>query len=123
MSAPGAVRLLACGGRDYRGAAARQHVFETLAAIDAKVGIDVLIEGGAQGADRLARVWAELHGKPVMEFPANWSYHGKAAGPMRNAAMLKFGLPDIVVAFPGGAGTANMVAQARDAGVRVVDRA
>jgi UDP-N-acetylmuramoylalanine-D-glutamate ligase len=33
--------------------------------------------------------------------------------------MLKEGRPDLVVAFPGGKGTANMVAQARAAGIRV----
>ena len=39
---------------------------------------------------------------------------------MRNARMLAEGKPDLVVAFPGGRGTADMVAQARKAGVRVV---
>ena len=33
--------------------------------------------------------------------------------------MLAEGKPDLVVAFPGGAGTANMIEQARAAGVRV----
>ena len=31
------------------------------------------------------------------------------------------GKPDLVVAFPGGAGTLNMVMQARKAGVRVIE--
>ena len=34
--------------------------------------------------------------------------------------MLDHGKPDIVVAFPGGRGTADMVKRAEDAGVRVI---
>lgn len=44
---------------------------------------------------------------------ADWKKHGKAAGPIRNGIMLRDGKPDMVVAFPGGRGTANMVDQAR----------
>jgi hypothetical protein len=43
-----------------------------------------------------------------------------AAGPIRNARMLEEGKPDIVIAFPGGRGTANMIEQAHAAGVEVV---
>jgi hypothetical protein len=35
--------------------------------------------------------------------------------------MLVEGKPDFVVAFPGGRGTANMIMQARQAGVPVVE--
>lgn len=45
---------------------------------------------------------------------------GRAAGPMRNKQMLEEGKPDLVVAFPGGAGTENMVKQAKAAGIRVL---
>jgi len=54
-----------------------------------------------------------------MPFPADWSRHGKSAGPIRNRQMLIEGRPDIVVAFPGGKGTANMIKQAVEAGVKV----
>lgn len=33
--------------------------------------------------------------------------------------MLRDGKPDIVIAFPGGRGTADMICQARAAGIRV----
>ena len=46
--------------------------------------------------------------------------HGAAAGPVRNGEMLSRGKPDVVIAFPGGRGTANMCEQAMTAGVRVV---
>jgi hypothetical protein len=34
--------------------------------------------------------------------------------------MIDEGKPDLVVAFEGGKGTANMIAQATDAGIRVL---
>jgi hypothetical protein len=49
---------------------------------------------------------------PVIEFPANWKVYGRAAGPIRNMKMLLEGKPDLVVAFPGGIGTADMVKKA-----------
>ena len=55
-----------------------------------------------------------------LAFPAEWKKHGKAAGPIRNRKMLQDGKPDLVLAFPGGRGTANMVELATDAGIRVM---
>lgn len=52
---------------------------------------------------------------------ADWSKYGKAAGPMRNQKMLDEYKPDLVVALPGGRGTADMVSRARVAGVEVIE--
>lgn len=108
--------LLVCGGRDF---ADWQLLKRTLAGIHSATPIDCLIHGGAKGADYLAGAWATNEGIPIMEFPANWQVYRKRAGPMRNAWMLKFGRPDLVVAFPGGRGTMNMVEQASRAKVEV----
>ena len=59
------------------------------------------------------------HGIDVNAKPADWKRHGRAAGPIRNGEMLK-DRPDLVVAFPGGKGTANMVTQATNAGIEIV---
>ncbi len=53
--------------------------------------------------------------------PAEWSKYGRRAGPIRNKQMLDVGKPHLVVAFPGGAGTANMVKQAKAAGVPIIN--
>ena len=37
------------------------------------------------------------------------------------ARMLEEGRPDLVIAFPGGRGTADLVARARRAGVEVME--
>lgn len=110
------MRLLVCGGRDYTNRAAVQHALST---VHARSRITLVIEGGARGADRLAREWAQMNDVPYNTYPADWNRYGNAAGPVRNARMLREGQPQGVVAFPGGTGTADMVAQAERAGVKV----
>lgn len=110
------MRVLVCGGRDYRDS---YTLGAWLYGIHQDAGIDVIIEGGATGADELARRFAEWAGIRCETYPADWSM-GKQAGPIRNRQMLEEGRPDLVLAFCGGRGTENMVRQAERAGVRVV---
>lgn len=81
----------------------------------------VIIEGGAPGADFLARVWAKWMYVKFEEYPADWDKYGKAAGPIRNKQMLDEGKPDLVVAFlaKDSVGTKNMIEQAEKAGIPV----
>jgi hypothetical protein len=83
---------------------------------------ELVIAGGARGADTLAVQEARARKPPipVRVYPADWRRHGKAAGPIRNQQMLDEGAPDLVLAFPGGGGTADMVRRARRAGLEVV---
>jgi hypothetical protein len=78
-----------------------------------------IIHGAAKGADLNAHVWAMHQGCKVEQYPANWKAHGRRAGYLRNKQMLEEGKPDLVIAFPGGKGTANMVKLAKEAGVPV----
>jgi hypothetical protein len=112
-------RVLVCGGRRFDDVS---QLTRTLNAGHTRSPIGVLIHGGARGADRLAGAWAEARGIPVEVFPVlpdDWERLGLRAGPLRNARMLDEGRPDIVVAFPGGAGTADMIAQATARGFNV----
>lgn len=111
------MKLLVCGGRDYDNC---DLVFSTLDRINKQRGISMLIEGGANGADTLCRMWARNRGILCATVPAVWDKRGRAAGPIRNAAMLTLG-PDGVLAFRGGSGTENMKQLARDAGVTVME--
>ena len=108
------MRVLVCGGRDYHD---MNYVDEVLSEIQPTV----IIEGGARGADFLAANWARsnLSADALVTFTADWDAHGKAAGPIRNQKMLVEGKPDLVVAFPGGKGTADMISRAIRAGVPV----
>ena len=73
-----------------------------------------IISGGADGADKLAEDWAVINYCQWKTFPADWRRYGKAAGPIRNQQMIDKGKPDLVVAFPGGRGTANMIMLAKE---------
>jgi hypothetical protein len=109
------VKVIVCGGRDYWN---RDHVFAALDRLLRLRGIDLLIQGGATGADALAKQWCELRGVKCKTCPADWGRLGKRAGYVRNRYMLTF-MPDGVVAFPGGRGTADMCRAAEESGVKV----
>lgn len=112
------MRVLVCGGRGFSDC---QSVFDTLDNLARKEIVDCIIEGDAPGADRIAGAWAKRRRVDLRLFPAEWQKHGKAAGPIRNQRMLEVGKPDLVVAFPGGSGTADMVRRARAADVEVIE--
>jgi YspA, cpYpsA-related SLOG family len=109
-------KVLVCGGRDYTNIC---KVYDTLNSLSVYGQIVEVIEGGATGADAWAGNWAEQKKIKHTVFLADWEKHGKNAGPIRNRQMLEEGKPDLVIAFPGGKGTANMVKLAKDAGVQV----
>lgn len=112
------MRVLVCGGRDYNDF---DCVWDTLTALHQNDGpITCIIHGAAIGADTLGRQWAEANNIPHIPFPADWKRYDKMAGRVRNGQMLREGKPDLVVAFPGEDGTANMMKQARDAKVTVI---
>ena len=108
------MRLLVCGGRDYSD---RQRVIAELL----RLNPEVVITGGARGADSIAAEVALDSGTPTIIMPAPWNRHGRGAGAVRNAWMLKYASPDRVLAFPGGNGTADMVRRARAAGIAVTE--
>jgi predicted Rossmann-fold nucleotide-binding protein len=128
---------LVCGGRNYgeipdgcpadqihhHADKAGREVFllrETLGHLFDERKVSTVITGGARGADSHAFRFARQQGRHTLVFKADWSL-GKRAGPLRNQKMIDEGRPDLVVAFPGGAGTADMIAKARAAGVEVVE--
>lgn len=108
------MRVLVCGGRDFSD---RNLVARTLAPYKRA---ELIIDGAANGADQLASEWAEVFGVPNLRFPADWRKHGRAAGPLRNQRMIDEGRPDLVVAFPGGRGTADMIRRAEQAGIEII---
>ena len=103
---------LVTGGRDYGDAFRLAFVLD-----HAKP--TMIIEGGQTGADLLAQRWARRRGVHVAEVAAQWKVIDNA-GPRRNEAMLALN-PKVVIAFPGGIGTADMVSRAVDRGIRVVE--
>lgn len=106
------MRVLVCGGRDYKN---KTHLFNVLDAVHQEQPITLIIEGECPrgGADQLAALWASSRKVELLPMPADWGRYGPAAGPIRNTQMLIEGRPELVVFFPGGNGTKDMVEKAR----------
>lgn len=84
-------------------------------------GLDVLVDGkcpstrGGLSVDECAHRWAERKELATVRCPADWGRHRGAAGPIRNGEMgdrLLIARAQrrrvVVLAFPGGDGTASM---------------
>jgi len=124
------MRVLVCGGRTFSDLSKKKRgtpewdkadrervfIFDTLdrLAIEANENLTI-ISGKAKGADTSAAAYARITWRGLEEYPADWENLGPAAGPIRNKQMIDEGRPDLVVAFPGGNGTADMVNKAKKA--------
>jgi hypothetical protein len=104
------MRILVCGGRWYNNYPLVSEVLYDYIDI-----VSCIIHGGAKGADNLAGLWAKANDILVEEYKADWNRYGKRAGYLRNKQMI-----DIVIAFPGGKGTANMVKLSREARIQTL---
>lgn len=113
------IRILICGDRNWGDGEMIEEALKRLPKPP-----DVVINGGARGADSLARLKAEALGIPVLTYYAQWQTYGRAAGPIRNKQMLDQGKPTHVWAFHDdiehSKGTKDMVTRAREARVPVV---
>jgi len=110
------MKVIVCGGRDFRSPA---QVWRELDRLHAELGFTELMQGGARGVDTFAKEWART--KPEITrwvCNADWKTYGRSAGAIRNSKMLLW-KPDLVIAFPGGIGTKDMTHKAEAAGVPV----
>jgi predicted Rossmann-fold nucleotide-binding protein len=116
--------IAAGGGRDL--AWPQQRIAAELLARTGGRPVHLLLHGGARGADAAIGRAAQQLGWASLVMPAQWQRHGRAAGPIRNRELLEQAISRaeahsspgyqasvLVVAFPGGAGTASLVQQAR----------
>lgn len=111
------MRAIVCGGRDYHDGPRFLAEMDRLHAIQP---FTCIIEGGALGADLYACNWAKMKGVAHEQYKAKWGRYKNGAGPIRNLEMILKGKPDMVVAFPGGRGTADMISQAELRGITVL---
>lgn len=109
-------RVLMCGCRDWTDVESVYDAFDILGP-----GPHVVIQGGAPGADAIADRIAIERGHERVEFRADWDKHGRAAGPIRNQAMIEIGHPTLVFAFWDGSskGTLDMIKRSVKAGLIV----
>jgi hypothetical protein len=111
------MRIAVTGGRRHTNF---KKVVETLDELHSQNRITVLAHGDATGADTLCARWARVHGVSAHRYDAEWNKYRQGAGPKRNEKMLKDEKPDLLVAFPGGKGTANCIKIAESLGIQVM---
>lgn len=127
------MKLIIAGGRDYE---LDGRDMANLTLLHRRETVTEVVSGKCPtGVDACGEYWAELEGIPVKGFPAKWSdltapgavirtrrdgtKYNANAGPIRNAEMADYA--DALAVFPGGRGTASMIAEAKKRGLRVFD--
>ena len=77
-----------------------------------------VICGGAAGVDTLGAKWANEHQVPLQYFLADWTTHGRAAGPIRNTEMA-LAADALVLVWDGKSrGSADMLNKATAKGLK-----
>lgn len=125
------IRIIVTGSRSWTDHAAIWGALDLVAEAARATGSPlVLAHGCAKGADVIADRWAgqrRMQGWPieVERFPALWRTHGKRAGLVRNAEMVKPGA-DVCLAFilDGSRGATHCadLAEANDIRTQRVER-
>jgi len=75
--------------------------------------IATILSGKCRGADTLGERFAKEFGIPVEDHPAEWTKHGKAAGPIRNWEMVENATHAIVFDHPLARGSKDLIKQAK----------
>lgn len=109
------MKIVVTGGREYTRLDTVRAVFGNLAEKP-----KLVIHGGARGADSLCEHVAHELGIPTLCFKPDWDLHGKKAGVLRNQEMVDY-KPDLLLAFPGGVGTADMKRRCAKANIPMVE--
>lgn len=79
--------LLVIGSRSFTDYQYASHILDKVANGHKDI---VIVSGGADGADALAKRYATEKGFEYIEFPADWKTYGKSAGYIRNEEMHKY---------------------------------
>ncbi|MGH8879523.1 MAG: DUF2493 domain-containing protein [Stackebrandtia sp.] len=81
------VRVLVTGSRTWNSYRTIATALDTLHRVHG--GRLVIVHGACPtGADAIAAAWCRRHAVPQEPHRADWRTHGRAAGPVRNAAMV-----------------------------------
>ena len=113
-------RLLVTGSREFTDTdLARRALTEAAAELPGKLTV---VHGADRGADRLIAGLARDAGYRVEAWPADWETHGRAAGFIRNQAMVNAGAALTIALLVEGEpcrGTKDCAKRAESAGIRV----
>ncbi len=107
------MKVIVTGGRDYSD---KERVFSILDHFNP----EIIIHGDCSGADHYAKEWAKINKKKEIKYPY-LSQYGKAGGPIRNKQMCSEHTDAVLIAFPGGKGTANCKNEAKTLGLKIFE--
>ena len=91
------MKLLIAGSRGFKD---YKSLCETIEQLFNDEKIDLIISGGAYGADQLGERYAKEHGIPVKQYLPDWNMYGRSAGIRRNRIMCQ--VADCLIAFWDG---------------------
>lgn len=80
----------------------------------------IIISGTARGADTLGEKYAADNALQINKYPANWSKHGRAAGPIRNEEMATHADGCLVFWDGNSRGSESMIALAIKAKIKTM---
>lgn len=99
------MRVVVTGGRDYKD---QVTLYAKLDLINGLYAMSMVSHGGCEGADTLTTQWCINHGVLCTIYPK------------RMGEMLELAKPDMVIAFPGHAGTDHCVMLAQQLNITVI---
>lgn len=107
-------RIVVAGSRNYHNyPEAELYIDRCICRIRKEADL-IFISGGCRGADALGEKYAANNGYTVERYPAQWQLYGRAAGPIRNRAMVMSA--DYVICFWDykSRGTASLIEYAKE---------
>lgn len=111
------MRLAIVGSREFED---YDLVCAEVAKIQKTQNVDLIVSGGAKGADTLAKKFAARNHIPLMEFPPDYNRFGRYAPLQRNTLIVQNA--DTVLAFvaPSSRGTWDTIRKAQSKQKRVI---
>jgi len=105
------VSIIICGGRDFKDYEFLKNKINSFQdwLVQYNETIGTIHQGGARGADALAKRYAYERSIDCITHEAEWDKYGKSAGIKRNLRMLAFANPKYTIGFMGGRGTSHMI--------------
>jgi hypothetical protein len=112
--------VLITGGRLYKDFVT---IFDTLDRLHYEYPFSLLVNGDADGTDKISTRWARSRFVPHRLYPIDIApiSYGNRRGNRRNFIMLEDSNPDAVIAFPGGSGTRHMIDLAESRSIPVIE--
>lgn len=92
------MRILVTGSRVWDDPSTIHRAFKEIHSATYGREANLLVHGGAVGADSMAAHYAAIFGWGIEEHLADWKTHGRKAGFVRNSEMVNLGA-DICLAF------------------------